>query len=158
MSVFKIEGRVDALLAQPYRFRPFSARVVGIDKEIPFIRVVRGHHIISAIVVSDSGRINTAPHVSPFDAELGLAGQYVPYLFPVHEVTAMEKRNSGKILERAVHQIIIISYPAYAGVGMETRYHRVLVALLAWIKQASKANVNNPLFLMVKMILEFLQI
>ena len=45
------------------------------------------------------------------------------------KVLAMEQGDTGKVLERTVHQIIVISSLADTGVGMKTRDDRILVSL-----------------------------
>ena len=47
------------------------------------------------------------------------------YLFPVHKILAVIKRNSGEILETARHQIVIVPDAANARIGIESFYYRI---------------------------------
>jgi hypothetical protein len=49
----------------------------------------------------------------------------MPDLLPVHQVGTMENRHSGIIGKRRINQIIIVLYPANAGVGIKTREYRI---------------------------------
>jgi hypothetical protein len=56
---------------------------------------------------------------------LGLPGQYMSYRRPVNQILAMEDRDAGKILKRAVNQIVIIIYADYTWIWIVAGDHGV---------------------------------
>ena len=87
--------------------------------------VNRGHHVESALVVTDSGSIDAALFVHVLNPDLRLSGETGANLLPVDQVLAVEHGHARIVLEGAVHQIEIITSSTHGGVGMKAGKYRI---------------------------------
>jgi len=60
----------------------------------------------------------TGEDVEPF-WQLSVPIYAMSYLFPVHQIFAMEDRYTGKIFESTCNKVVVITHPAYAGIGIK---------------------------------------
>jgi hypothetical protein len=84
---------------------------------------IRGNQIKSTIVIPDGGRKNV-----DLTIYLLISGNTVSNLLTVYQVLTMKNVYSREILKGAVYQIIIIPYPANAGIRIKTGNNRICVS------------------------------
>ena len=127
VTVLKEKRRVNAALIDADRVGPFAVNIVCVNIEILMCSVVGGDHIVSAVVIADSRSENTAGAVYFVKHYLIFSCKDIACLSPVHKVVALEKRNSGEVLERAAYHMIFALGIANAWVGIKAFYNRVCV-------------------------------
>ena len=138
---FEIQGRVYTALLQPDGIRPFSGRVFRGNEEVTFAGDISGDHVEGPLMITYGGGVYTAAAVGILEVQLRLPCKAVAYLLPVDQVFGMIDRNSRKILESAGYQVIIISDPADAGVGIEARDDGIHITKL--LRLCSRSNSGH---------------
>ncbi|MNI44429.1 hypothetical protein D3C73_988030 [compost metagenome] len=126
-AVFKIQIRIDPALVHIHRLRPFTVNIVGPYIEVLAGRVVGGGHKEAAVIVTDRRGEYAAGAGHGVQLYLALAGQAMSDLLPVQQVFALEDRHSREELKRAAYQIVSISGPADAGIGIKSFDHGIIV-------------------------------
>ena len=116
-------------------FRPFASGIISPHIEMTARWKDRCHHVESSVVVSDGGSIDAAVAIGAFQVHLGWSCQAVAYLFPVHQILAVEYRHSWEVLECAVYEIEVITCTAHAWIGVEARKHRIYESLTKGAKR-----------------------
>ena len=126
LAILEIKRRVYALLLEPHGIAPCSAGILSGNEEVAFATNIGGYHIKCSVIVAYRRRIYSRPRGSTFQRKLLFAVKHVSDLLPMEQITAMEERNTGKILKCAVYQIVIAIHATYARVRMESRNYRIV--------------------------------
>ena len=120
------QRRIDAFAIERMRLRPRPGRIGRRHVEIARAPDVRRHHVERAVVVPQRRREHAARRPHLLERQLARPREHVPDLPPVDQILAVKDRHAGKILERAVDQIVVVAHAANARIGIEAREHRVL--------------------------------
>src|SRR5690606_2557556 len=123
------EVGVDAGQADPHRVAPRPLGPLGRDDEGAAAVDVGVDDPVTAVVVTDRGGVEPAGRLGAGEGQGQLCGavQHVADLLPVHQVLAVEQRQSGDVLEAGAHQVVVVADPAHARIGVEPADHRVVV-------------------------------
>ena len=113
------ERGVDAPLLQPARFAPRAEGIGGGDDEVAPSAHEGGDHVEGAVVIAEGGGIDARPRRGAVERQLRGPAEDVAYLLPMDEVGGVIKRHAGEVLERRVHQIVVVPHTADGRVGME---------------------------------------
>ena len=121
------QGGVDAALLHIDGLGPGTLNVIGPDEEVAAASGVGGDHVEPAVVTADGGGIDAAAGPAACQGKLAVPGEDVAHLFPVEQVPAVPKGNAGEELKGTVHQVVILSNPADAGIGIEPGQNGVCI-------------------------------
>src|ERR1017187_3240074 len=106
-------------MVHPDRFGPGTGGIGGGHKKIATGIQERRDQVKRAVVITQGRGINAAGSPGVVEVQLAFAGQAVSELPPVHQVPAVKNRNARKKFKRAVDQVIIVTDPANAWVGVK---------------------------------------
>ena len=126
--VVEEERRIDAVdFLEPLGIGPGPLRICRGDEEIAAGFHQRVDDVVDALVKVDRGREYAARDAQPIEG--GPAGivERVTDQLPVHEVGALVDRNAGKMRERGIDQVVLVTDARDAGIGVVTRENRVVV-------------------------------
>ena len=121
------QGGVDAALLHIDGLGPGAVNVIGPDEEVAAAGGVGGDHVEPAVVAADGGGVDAAAGRTAGKGHLAVPGEDVAQLFPVEQVPAVPKGNAGEELKGTVHQVVILSHPADAGIGIEPGQNGVCI-------------------------------
>ncbi len=91
------------------------------------MRDVRRDHVKRALVVPNAGCKNASGTRRVFQRELACSCQAMTNLSPVDQITALKDGNARKILKATRREVVILSYTADTGIGVETWNHGIRV-------------------------------
>ena len=83
----------------------------------------RARDVEKAVVVPYRRCKNPARDSQAVQIELFRPVHDVTDVVPVHKVTAVENRDSGKVRKRRVHDVVVVTHPANARIGIEPGKH-----------------------------------
>src|SRR5690606_2223067 len=123
------EVGVDAGHADPHRVAPRPPGPPGRDDEGAAAVDAGVDDPVTAVAVTDRWGVEPAGRLGAGAGPGPLCGavQHVADLLPVHQVLAVEQRQSGDVLEAGAHQVVVVADPAHARIGVEPADHRVVV-------------------------------
>ena len=121
------QRRINAALINPAGLGPGAANIFGMDHKISFPCYVGGDHIEHTLMITQSGRVDTAGIAAAFQFQLRASCQAMADQLPICQVSAVINRNSWEELKCRIDNIEVLSHPTDTGVRVITGNNRILV-------------------------------
>src|SRR6185369_14380434 len=138
------QRRVYAVDWKPCRLGPGPCRILRRDHEIAAARNTRVDDVEGAGVEGDVGSVNALPGVELCEVQLRRAIDRVADLRPIHEVAAMDHRDSGKPDEGRIDEVIVAPDTDDARVRIEALQDGVAVLARCRLRQVIVAAIVEP--------------
>src|SRR5690606_20040592 len=102
------------------------------------------NHIKKPLMIGNGWGEKSCTNPAISEIELFRTMDDMPYLFPVHQVGAMEDWQTGKILKCRVNQIIIVAHAANTRVRVKSGKNRV--SILTFLKWRFSGDIFSRIF------------
>ena len=119
--------RVNAIVLNPFRFRPLAADVIGINNEITMIGHVCCDHVKQPVMVPQGRRVDSSGSTATSELYMCLILKAVTNQLPIDQILTVKDRYARKKFKTGCDQIKVIPYPADRRIRMKPTNDWILI-------------------------------